>query len=440
MIDHQPQPAGVNEIIQTVLDDEISLDLRPRDVALLVLIRHQTDSRLDLSFAVEEEELRALAARVDNLDVKDPAGTEKRLTESLNRLIRANCIARADLSRLRSSQDTEYQLTTLGENIAAWHIEHTRFSGEPLAAILQAFNSQLLDLHTKAQALDGDEEWRKEILLQMQVVLKDMLVNVQRHQRELDRQHEALRAFIPTLLTENSEASIDLCETQLIQVIRTIDDLQKVTLSSTSKAQELLDQIESAGEKKNIADVHLVCQDIARRMQSISNWTTQRASDWVEHHGVVHSFLRSIIRVDRQRRLTEALKRAIAVPPDWTLAITREPRLIRMREDIRQQSRLRPAPRLPKRDYIQEKSALPEDPIPDQLLELLAQRLAVGEAKWSDLAIDAISQGANPDEVLAHLPWLMGVMAKAGHIDVNERTWVPVSIGLRIEELRITPR
>lgn len=128
MTEQSTQP-GINEILQTVLDDDITVDLRPRDVALLVLIRHQTDSRMDLSFAIEQGELRALAARVDSLDVKDPAGSEKRLTESLNRLIRANCLARADLTRLRSTEDTEYQLTSLGENIASWHIEHTRFTG-----------------------------------------------------------------------------------------------------------------------------------------------------------------------------------------------------------------------------------------------------------------------------------------------------------------------
>lgn len=439
MTEQSTQP-GINEILQTVLDDDISVDLRPRDVALLVLIRHQTDSRMDLSFAIEQGELRALAARVDSLDVKDPAGSEKRLTESLNRLIRANCLARADLTRLRSTEDTEYQLTSLGENIASWHIEHTRFTGEPLAAILQAFNSQLLDLRDKAIELDSEAEWRKDILLQMQVVLKDMLINVQRHQRELDRQHEALRAFIPTLLTENNEASIDRCEEQLGQVIRTIDDLQEVTLSASSKAYELLDQIETSGEAKNIDGVIAVCQDIGRRMHSIVNWTTQRASDWVEHHGVVHDFLRSVIRVDRQRRLTESLKRSIATPPGWTLAIAREPRLIRMREDVRPPAGQRTAPRLPRRDYIQDKENVIEDDLPDRLKELLEQSLATGEAKWTALAMAAIRNGAHPDDVLGHLPWLMTEMTKHGSIDSNERTWMAVADGIRIEELRITTR
>jgi chromosome partition protein MukF len=436
-MNEQPQ-VGVNEIIQTVLDDGLSLDLRPRDVALLVLIRHRMESRMDLSFTVEGGELRMLAAKVDSLDVRDQAGAEKRLTESLNRLIRANCLARADLTRLRSTDDTEYQLTSLGESVASWHIEHTRFSGEPLAAILQAFNGQLLDMHAKALDLVDEDAWRREILLQMQVVLKDMLINVQRHQRELDRQHEALRAFIPTLLTENSETSIDLCESQLVQVILTIDDLQEVTLSSSSKAYELLDQIERAGESKKIDGVSQVCQDITRRMHSIVHWTAQRAIDWVEHHGVVHDFLRSVIRVDRQRRLTEALKKAIATPPEWSLSISREPRLIRMREDVKQKVRARTAPRAPRKDYVQEKETIPEDDLPDRLKAMLAQRIAGGEARWSDIVAAAIMDGVDPDEILAHLSWFMGEMVQAGKVDLKERTWVPVAKGLHMEELRIT--
>ncbi len=429
---------SVNEIIQTVLDDGLSLDLWPRDVALLVLIQQKMNSGTGFSFAMEGGELRSLAAKVDGLEVKDSSGTEKRLTESINRLIRANCLARADLSRLRNVEDTEYQLTSLGESIASWHIEHTRFSGEPLAAILQVFNGQIVDLHAKALNLEGYEDWRREILTPMQVVLKDMLVNVQRHQRELDRQHEALRAFIPTLLTENSEASIDQCEQQLAMVIRTIDDLQEVTLSSSSKAFELLYQIEIAGENKKIEGVGPVCQDIARRMHSIVQWTAQRAADWVEHHGVVHDFLRSVIRIDRQRRLTEALKHAIAIPPDWSLSVSWEPRLIRMREDAQQQNRTRPAPRLPRRDYAQEQVPHVEDELPGRLRALLDQKLSEGEARWSEIVITVIAEGADPDDVLAQLSWLMGEMVRSGKIDAEERGWVQVASGRRMEELRIT--
>lgn len=428
---------SVNDILQTVLEEQHALDLRPRDVALLVLIRHQIESRADLSFSVEEAELRALANRVDSLDVRDASGTEKRLTESLNRLLRADCLARADLHRLRNAGDTEYQLTSLGENIAAWHIEHTHFTGEPLAAILRAFNSQLVEIAERARELDSQEEWRTKVLLQMQHVLKDMLVSIQRHQRELDRQHEALRAFIPTLLTEHSEVSISRCEAQLSQVIRTIDDLQEVTLTASSKAYELLDQILTDGIDKQIEGAELVCQDIGRRLQSIAQWTTQRAADWVEHHGVVHDFLRSVIRVDRQRRITDALKRAIAAPPTWALSVPHAPRLLRMRDDIRRQDRQRYAPRRSRKDYIQETEEIVDDDIPQRFQTLLQQRGGNGDVKWTDLIRAVVEQGISPESIVPHLPWLMGHLLEAGCIVNADRDWVSITDSMRTEELRI---
>lgn len=76
----------------------------------------------------------------------------------------------------------------------------------------------------------------------MQYALKGMLVNIQRHQKELDRQHGNLRDFIPSLLHQGSEAAIEQCESQLAQVIKTIDDLQEVVFSSTNTAHALIDR------------------------------------------------------------------------------------------------------------------------------------------------------------------------------------------------------
>jgi len=78
--------------------------------------------------------------------------------------------------------------------------------------------------------------------------------------------------------------------------------------------------------------------------------------------------------------------------------------------------------------------------LPDRLKELLEQSLATGEAKWTALAMAAIRNGAHSDDVLGQLPWLMTEMTKHGSIDSNERTWMAVADGIRIEELRITTR
>ena len=431
------QASSINDVIQTVLDEQVSIDLRPRDIALLVLIKNQIESRPDLSFSVEESELRSLGTRVNNLDIKDASGAEKRLTESLNRLMEADCLARADLNRLVNTEDTEYQLTSLGESIAEWHVEHTKFSGEPLVAILRAFNNQLTEIHLQAAETEDQEIWHSNFLPQMNFVIKDMLVNIQRHQRELDRQHESLRAFIPSLLNENSESSIKLCEERLSHVIKTIDDLQEVTLASSSIAFGLLDQIQYEGERKIIHGVDRVCQDIARRLQSIVQWTSQRAEDWVEHYGVVHSFLRGVIRVDRYRRLTDSLKKAIASPPDWTFVVPNEPKFMRMREDVLQQSRTRIAPRRPRSGYKQTSVEVAEDQLPERLLFILNQSIAMGEARWSAIAKLALAEGATEEEVMSHLPWLMGKMIEAGQLDDSCRDWTSVSSVLTIQELKV---
>lgn len=427
-------------IVQAILHEDRNLELRPSDIALLVLIRDSLDGRTDLAFSMAESDIRVLAARIDELAVRDPLGTERRLTESLNRLLRADCLAHADMNRLRLMQETEYQLTTLGEAVAAWNAERARFTGEPLAAILRAFNSELSGIAVRAEALDAPGQWRSEVLVPMQVVLKDLLVSVQRHQRQLDRQHEALRNFIPMLLKEHSEHSIERCETQLREVLETIGDLVGVTLGASSTAFALIERIEQLGVTRGVDGVDAVSQDIIRRMQSVVHWTHQRHEDWGRHHDAVHEYLRSVIHIDRQRRLTEALGRAVAEPPAWTLAVTDEPRLTRMREDARPDADRRTAVRRARTDYSHAAEEIPADDVPERLQTFFDELFATGEARWSDIVTPVMNQGMSTPDAVWHLPGLMGLMVRSGRPDPDCRDNVHVASTLEIEELRVTPK
>lgn len=427
-------------IVQAILQEDRNLELRPGDIALLVLIRDSLDACTDLAFAMAESDIRVLAARIDELAVRDPLGTERRLTESLNRLLRADCLARADMNRLRLTEETEYQLTTLGDAVAAWNAERARFTGEPLAAILRAFNSELSAIAARAEALDAPGHWRTEVLVPMQVVLRDLLVSVQRHQRQLDRQHEALRDFIPMLLKEHSEHSIERCETQLREVLETISDLVDVTLGASSTAFALIDRIEQLGVTRGIDGVDTVSQDIIRRMQSVVHWTRQRHEDWGRHHDAVHDYLRFVIHIDRKRRLTEALKRAVAEPPAWTLAVTDEPRLTRMREDPRPDLGRRTAVRRVRADYRHAPEEISADRVPERLQAIFDEMFATGEARWSSIVTPVIDQGLSTPDAVSHLPWLMGLMVRTGRPDPDCRDNVRVAPTLEIEELRVTSK
>jgi len=116
------------------------------------------------------------------------------------------------MTRIRLTVDTEYQITTIGESVAEWHVMQSEFSGEPLTAIFRSFISHLMRIVEDAEKAQTEENWQSDVVQQMQHVLKGMLVSIQRHQKELDRQHAALRDFVPMLLIQASEDSIDQCE------------------------------------------------------------------------------------------------------------------------------------------------------------------------------------------------------------------------------------
>lgn len=430
-------------IVQPILEEDRRFDLSSRDIALLAMIRHEIQGDDEGLPTLAYSAIQTLSSRLDLLDVKDEQKAERRLSESMTRLMKAGCMARADMTRLRVSADAEYQLTSLGEAVAEWHVEQTRFSGEPLTAIFRAFINQLSRITEDAEKAVTSEEWHFDVIMQTQHVLRDMLVSIQRHQKDLDRQHAEMREFIPTLLTQSSEISIDECEEQLAQVIRTIEDLQEAVLSSSSTAFALIDRIEVLAKPFAPKGLDAIYSDLYRRLQSINQWTMQRAIDWFEHHNAVHAFLRTVIRVDRQRRLTDSLKRAIATYPGWTLELADEPPFIRMRTDMARESSAKASPRVLKSSQARSRefTEIEPDELPFVMMKLLYGDLeGEGEARASSLLARSVQDVPDKLRLIPHFPWLIGVMAEAGILDYKMRDWATVANGIEIEELRVVKK
>lgn len=432
--------ASILHIVQLILDDERAIELVPRDLALLVLMRNEIDAEENGSMTLAYSSIQALHSRLDTLEARDSQGAERRLSESLNRLIKSECLAKAEMMRLSISSDTEYQVTPVGDAITEWHITQSTFSGEPLTAIFRAFITQLARIAEDAEKAETEDDWQFDVVQQMQHALKSMLSSIQRHQKELDRQHATLREFVPTLLARGSEESIGQCESQLNVVTETIHDLQEAVLSSTNRAFSLLEHISLLSAPYQPKGVEQICDELGRRLNSISLWTTQRATDWVEHHNIVHSFLRSIIRVDRQRRITDALKRAVSMVPDWTLEVADETRFIRMRDDATRDQEGRSAPKLSRAaaEQSREIDEVSPDELPSLLQQYLFEELAVGEALASSILSRAASSTENQTDLIPHFPWLMQIMGNLGEIDHTERTWKIATSDIEIEELRVT--
>lgn len=431
---------SILSIVQTILEEDCSIELTPRDIALLVLMHHEINSGDESALAIPYSTLQALHSRLDTIDAGGSQNPERRLIESLARLDKAECIAKADMTRLRMTIDTEYQITSIGDSVAEWHLMQSEFSGEPMTAIFRSFISHLIRIIELAEQATSDDDWHFDVVQQMQHSLKGMLVSIQRHQKELDRQHAALRDFVPTLLIQGSEDSIMQCESQLSKVIKTIDDLQEVVLASTSRAQSLIDHISDLAAPSSPKGVERICDEFQRRLFNISQWTTQRATDWVDHHNVVHSYLRTLVRIDRQRRITDALKRSIASVPKWTLELASEPYFLRMRDDTLRNTTPRKSPRISKDETnrVRTFEEVTPDNLQDTLQEYLKEDLTNGVAFASNIFKRATLETGGKWDLVFHFPWLIDAMAKAGQVDNSMRNWTKLDQQIEIEELKVT--
>ena len=153
-------PTSILSIVQTILEENRAFELTSRDIALLVLMRQEIESGDEAELAIPYSTVQALHSRLDAVDAGGSQNPERRLTESLVRLERAECVAKADMTRIKSTVDTEYQITTIGESIAEWHVMQSEFSGEPLTAIFRSFISHLMRIVEDAEKAQSEEDWQ----------------------------------------------------------------------------------------------------------------------------------------------------------------------------------------------------------------------------------------------------------------------------------------
>lgn len=401
------------QIAQDITLKRRDFHVAARDIALLVLIHEDVRTRTVPGYAVDMEALRSLSGKVDLFEGGHPYATEKRLTESLHRLLEADCLSRADMARVRSGEEATYQLTVLGESLAEWHVAQTQFDGAPLAVVLKAFNIQLAGIRDRAEQASTSEEWRAHVTGPMQFVARELLSAVQRHQRAMDHAHENVRGFIPSLLEQSSETSIDECKRVIDQIMSTIRDLVHTTVDVSSAAYGMLDAIDEKAGQRGQAEVVAVCDDVRARLDTVVDWTNQRHHDWGVHFDTVHSYLRFVSMIDRSRKVTDALKRAVAAEPVWSMEIASAPSMPMLRE-----AHVTPTPKQPRRFQRTDFSPQIENVEPEQLSAKLraavdAQLAATGFAAWS-VVVTQLLAGQEAGRVVGRLPEIMNYMLRSG--------------------------
>lgn len=74
-----------------------ALHLEARDVALLLLLKDDLQRRTSSSFVVTVDDVRALCTKIDAFEGAPSSHAERRVTESIERLLQAECLVRADM-------------------------------------------------------------------------------------------------------------------------------------------------------------------------------------------------------------------------------------------------------------------------------------------------------------------------------------------------------
>jgi chromosome condensin MukBEF complex kleisin-like MukF subunit len=428
---------AVMQVAHDLLAQQRSVQLEARDLALLLLAHEALELRAG-AFCLTVRELLTLSTRLERLEALDNAKARTRLTGSLGRLVDSDCMMRVDLNQVGHPDDAQYQLTSVGQAWVSWELARTRFTGAPLVALLRAFNTQLEALvHALPPEADA-EVWRERVEVPARSVVAELLHGIHRHQAGLDREHARLRDLIPGLLADGSDAALGRCEKQLRDVQRTIRDLHEATTSYGTTALSLIAELRQ--REVSLTPGQLVCSEIERRLLSVMEWAAQRSEDWARHFHSVHQLMRTVIRVDRERRVTAHLKRALAEVPTWTLCIPAASPCHRLRNESDDIGRQRKRLTRTRTDYAPQLQTVEVDDFPEILLQVAGEHLARGEARWSEVLAESMARTRRESaDVLRYLPRLMDLLVAKGFVDRRERGDIVFS-RFTLEELRVVPR
>ncbi|MEO3690033.1 hypothetical protein [Roseateles paludis] len=425
------------QIAHELLVQQRSLQLEARDLALLLMVHDALERRAG-AFCLTVRDLLTLSTRLDRLEALDTAKARMRLTGSLSRLVDGDCLMRVDLHQVGHPDEAQYQLTTVGLAWVAWELDRARFTGAPLVALLRAFNTQIEAMVEKLPGVIELVAWQAQVELPLRSVVGELLHGIHRHQVSLDRQHAKLRDEIPGLLSDGSDDALVRCEAQLREVQTTIRDLHDASTAYGTTGLSLLGELRR--HETSLAGELYACAEVERRLLSVLEWAAQRSRDWTLHYQSVHQLIRTVIRVDRERRVTAHLKRAITVAPTWTLAVPDAPKCYRLRNEADDVGRRTKQLRRERTDYSPLEYVRQVDEFPRILLELANEHLARGQVRWSEVLREAMQRaGRESIDVLRYLPRLMAFLVSHGALDPTQRA--PVSFDhFVLEELRVIQR
>lgn len=424
-----------NAIIAGLMNSSARLSLETIDLCFLVALRARLAR--DAMPSMDEELL------VDTFDqvrsIVDPGADNprQRATYAIQRLRSQQILARVDGSGFVESG--EYTLTRLGSAIVEHFAQSEALTRESLAHATKTLLSNLAEIVAAAARCTDDAGWRRDVLAPLGMTVQSLVDAIDARTRGLDVQQAALRDEIAGLLQREWQAAMAKCEGLLADTVLTLRELNEVLLRDSTLLRDRLQELARIASEAGRDDVEQAASRVGEQIDRVVAWGNQRLANWSEYYQYVQRFLRSVVRLDPSRAVSERLRDGLAsytVEP-WSILVTEALPLRLLREvEVREE--------LPDVSWpAADRDVIPEVPSGEEerdVAVLVEEALEAGLVRLSEIArrILPLFPEAQRFRVVGAV---VEATARAAHVERSaERAWIDVGEGIEMEEWQVTRR
>ncbi len=428
-----PPPRDLTDRIARTWAADLSLRLDRERLAFLSGIHAFLELNPDP--ILSEEQLRDIFSLLNDIMQGDNASLALRATNAIDALCAQHLLVRADFAGIAS--EGELILSPLGKALAEWFGAQEALTREGLEVMLTRIRGDLAGVRAAAASGGDAAHWRTRVVAPLRLTVAGLVDMIDRRQRGMDVQQQETRERIGQLLEAQWFDAIDQCETLLRDTGTTLQELNRTLMSETEGVSNLLNEVFDAADAAAQHSALEAVSHVRTQIERVAAWGESRFQAWSAYYQNVHEFIRTIVRVDRERALRARLRdqlKGFAQQP-WYLRHAAQAPYLHLREPSSRLDR-RPVSRSRRPDA----SALRDEQAQAGLLERLAdawhQELAqTGRLDLREL-LHRLLPGHSRDEIYRLAGELIAWMVAHGEpLPAEDWAWRALGSDLELQDL-----
>lgn len=425
-----------NAVIAGLMSANAELTLETIDLCFIIAIRARLER--DALPSVDEDTLVDTFEMVCSIVAPGADNPRKRATHSIQRLRKHQVLSRVDGSGFVEAG--EYALTRLGGALVEHYAQSDSLTRESLAHATRTLLSQLAEIVSHAGRCDDDASWRREVLEPLGMTVQALVNAIDARQRGLDLQQASLRDEIASLLQRDWLRAVEQCERLLFETVTTLRELNEVLLRDSTLLRDRLQELARLASEADREDVEQAAARVGDQVDRVVAWGNQRLASWSDYYQYVQRFLRSVVRLDPSRAISERLRDGLDAYADapWALTVCEASPLRTLRDTGLVREEL-PEVSWPAadRDAILSVMAIEDE---QDVEQLVAASLGAGHTRLSEILLRVLPEFP-PDQRFRVTGAVVEATARLAHVErMAERVWVEVGDEIEIEEWQVRPR